>query len=152
MSDGEAFEPIEEVTAAAQRAASNGITIVTVGFGTPEGATIPIREGERITSKRDETGNIVTTRYHPELLAALAAATNGTFVEGAASDKASRVRQALSGLRTSQRTIQAGRTRTPRFQLLLIPALLLLALDTWLRERRKAPIRMRAIPLAAASC
>ncbi|MGH7711454.1 MAG: vWA domain-containing protein, partial [Gemmatimonadaceae bacterium] len=117
MSDGEDWDSSDEVIAAAKRAASNGVTIVSVGFGTEEGSTIPIREGDRITNKRDADGNTVVTRYRPALLATLAEESNGTFIEAGASDKASRVRQALSGLRAAERTIQAGRTRTPRFQL-----------------------------------
>ncbi|MEW5918227.1 MAG: VWA domain-containing protein, partial [Gemmatimonadota bacterium] len=151
MSDGEDWDAPEDVITAAKRAASNGITIVSVGFGTEEGTTIPIRDGDRITTKRDAEGNIVITRHRPDLMLALARETGGTFIEADASDKASRVRQALSGLRTAERTIQSGRAHTPRFQWLLIPALLLLVADTWLRERRRAPIRLASRALAGAA-
>ena len=59
MSDGEAFEPESEVAEAARRAAEAGITLVTVGFGTPAGATIPERGAGGQTLKRDE--NITIT-------------------------------------------------------------------------------------------
>ena len=38
MSDGEAFEPMEDVQAEAKRAGEQGISLVTVGFGTAAGA------------------------------------------------------------------------------------------------------------------
>ena len=147
MSDGEAFEPVDDITAAAKRAADAGITVVTVGFGTEAGSTIPQR-GPRgvITRKRDENGQVVVTRYQPDMLRAAALAAHGVFIPASATDKASRIRRALSTLRREGRTAQAGRDRRPRFQLFLIPALLLVLVDTLLGERRGPP---RAAPAGA---
>ncbi|HKG92720.1 MAG TPA: VWA domain-containing protein [Gemmatimonadaceae bacterium] len=137
MSDGEAFEPQEDVEAAARRAAESGISLVTVGFGTAQGSTIPVRdENGQTVEKRDENGQVVVTRYHPELLRAAATAANGTFIDASESDKAGKIRGALARLRTQSRALEAGRERTPRFQLFVLPALLLLLLDTLLAERR----------------
>ncbi|HVE80469.1 MAG TPA: VWA domain-containing protein, partial [Gemmatimonadaceae bacterium] len=65
MSDGEAFEPEAEIIEAARRAGEAGISLVTVGFGTEQGSTIPVEgpAGERAV-KRDETGQVVVSRYH----------------------------------------------------------------------------------------
>ena len=136
MSDGEAFESIEEVVTEAKRAAAQGVSLVTVGFGTTEGSRIPIRENGANTFKRDENGEVVVTRYHPEFLQAAAEAANGTFIDAAQTDKATRVRAALASLRRQQRVANAGETRTPRYQWFLLPAVLLLILDTLLLERR----------------
>ena len=146
MSDGEAFEPVADIEDAARRAREAGISIVTVGFGTPQGSTIPIREGSRTTTKRDESGEVVITRYNPDLLRAAAEAAQGTFIPAEAEDKAGRIRRALSELRTTQRATQAGRDRSPRFQWFLVPAFLLVLLDTLLAERRG---RRRRLPAAA---
>ncbi len=148
MSDGEAFEPEEDVRAAARLAAEKGIMLVTVGFGTTEGGRIPIREGRGRTPtfKRDDQGNIVVTRYSPELLRAAAEEAEGVFIAADATDKAGRVRRALSGLRTQQRATAAGSERRLRYQLFLLPALLLLLVDTALAERRG---RRRREPAAA---
>src|SRR5438034_8460866 len=72
MSDGEAFENIEDVVAEARRTGQQGIRLVTVGFGTTQGSTIPIRERGANTLKRDDNGQVVVTRYHPEFLRAAA--------------------------------------------------------------------------------
>ena len=81
MSDGEAFEPIEDVVAEAKRAADQGISLVTVGFGTTAGATIPIKAPDgSMTTKKDENGNTVVTQYHPEFLQGAADAAGGTFI------------------------------------------------------------------------
>ncbi|MCC6928635.1 MAG: VWA domain-containing protein [Gemmatimonadaceae bacterium] len=144
MSDGEAFEPVEEIRDAAARAAQNGISLVTVGFGTTAGATIPVQENGSVSPKRDENGQIVVSHYTPATLQAIAQAANGTFIDASVTDKATRVRAALQRLRATSRTVSAGASRTPRFQWFVAPALLLLLLDTWRSERvrgrrRRAP-------------
>lgn len=138
MSDGEAFESPQEVEEAARAASEAGVSVVTVGFGTPQGSTIPVRDDRgAVTEKRDDNGEVVVTRYVPDLLRAAATAANGTFIPAEASDKAARIRGALSTLRRQARVTEAGREQTPRFQLFLIPAVLLVLLDTWLAERRR---------------
>ena len=136
MSDGESHEPVEEIAAAAEQAAEQGIHLVTVGFGTEQGGRIPAPTAEGMDYHRDQDGNIVTTRYSPDLLRAAAEAAEGTFIDASVTDKAGRIRSALSTLRTQRRAAAAGEERTPRFQLFLIPALLLVLLDTRLSERR----------------
>jgi Ca-activated chloride channel family protein len=137
MSDGEAFEPIDDVVVEAKRAAQAGISLVTVGFGTTRGTTIPIRNPDGTAGvKRDENGNMVVTQYHPEYLKAAADAAGGTFIEAGATDKAARVKAALANLRTKARASLGAETKTPRYQWFLFPALLMLLLDTALIERR----------------
>ena len=136
MSDGEGFEAPEDVATAAARAAENGISIVTVGFGTERGTTIPVAGATGEIDKRDADGNVVITRYSPALLRAAADAAKGTFIAAGETDKAAKIRRAISGLRTQRRATETGVERTPRFQLFLLPALLLLLLDTIVAERR----------------
>ncbi len=155
MSDGESFEPIEEIRDAAARATQNGIVLVTVGFGTTAGATIPVPEGGAVGPKRDENDQVVISRYNPETLQAIAEASNGTFVGAEVTDKATRVRAALQRLRATSRTVSAGASKTPRFQWFVAPALLLLLLDTWraerVRRRRRAPLALAGVA-ALAGC
>src|SRR5471030_1496771 len=44
MSDGEGFEPQEELIDAAKKTIENNVSLVTVGFGTTQGSTIPIKD------------------------------------------------------------------------------------------------------------
>ena len=152
MSDGEAFEEQQEIITAAERAGKAGIAVVTVGFGSTEGSTIPIQDGNRMDVKRDENNQIVVTRYHPETLRAAADAAQGTFIDAAATDKATRIRRALQTLRTTARQVESGRSGTPRFQLFLLPALLLVLMDTLqgLRRRRVPAPAARAVTATAA--
>ena len=152
MSDGEAFEEQQEIITAAERAGKAGIAVVTVGFGSTEGSTIPIQDGNRMDVKRDENNQIVVTKYHPETLRAAADAAQGTFIDAAATDKATRIRRALQTLRTTARQVESGRSGTPRFQLFLLPALLLVLMDTLqgLRRRRVPAPAARAVTATAA--
>ena len=146
MSDGEAFEPAEEIVEAARLAREAGVALIVVGFGTTTGSTIPIAGPQGTGLKRDENGQVVVSRYDPELLRAAATAADGVFIEAGATDKATRVRRALAGLKGVARAADAGRNQRPRFQLFLAPALLLVLLDTLLAERRG---RRRAAAAAA---
>jgi len=138
MTDGEAFEPAEDVQAAATEAGVKGVSLVTVGFGTTQGSTIPVQDGSVTREKRDDEGKVVITRYSPDLLEAAAKAAGGTFIPAEASDKATRVRGALRSLRTAKRKVDSREDHVPRFLWLLLPALALLAYDTWLLTRRRS--------------
>ncbi|MCA0376087.1 MAG: VWA domain-containing protein [Gemmatimonadetes bacterium] len=154
MSDGESFEPPEELEAAALEAGERGIALVTVGFGTTAGSTIPVRDGSVVREKRDEAGNVVVTRYTPDLLEKAATAARGTFIPAEASDKATRIRGALRTLRTARRAIETRDDHVPRFLWCLVPALLLLGWDTLRllpRGPRRAGRRARATVTAAAA-
>jgi Ca-activated chloride channel homolog len=153
MTDGEAFELQDDIVAAAKRAAEQNVSLITVGFGTSEGSTIPVKEGNTMTTKKDENGQVVITRYHPELLQAAAQAANGTFIPAEATDKAARIKAALSTLRRQARTTETGDNLSPRFQWFLLPAVLLLWLDTVLggrhgRRKRRAAAAETAVGAA----
>jgi Ca-activated chloride channel family protein len=146
MSDGEAFDGDDEIQTAARRAEKADITVITVGFGREAGATIPMPvPGGTTTPKRDADNKIVVTRYTPATLQTLAG-DHGTFIPAPATDKAARVKQALAALRATGREAQRATDRRARFQLFLLPAVLLALFDTMLAERRG-----RRGPVAAAS-
>lgn len=151
MSDGEGFEDESSVSDAGKKAAESGATVITVGFGTPAGATIPVRQNGIVTQKRDQNGQVVVTRYQPDLLRAAAEAGRGVFVEPTNADRAAAVRRMLARLRTQQRSITTGSNFALQFQLVLIPALLLLLLDTFLATRHARPRRLAAPAMTAAA-
>jgi Ca-activated chloride channel family protein len=149
MSDGEGFESEDDVRAAAAKAGDNGISLITVGYGTEEGSTIPLRTPNGVTLKRDDAGAVVVTRYSPVLLAVAAEAAHGTFIPASTTDKAANIRRALAKLRVVRRAVQASDQRSPRFQLFVLPALLLLIADTLLTESRAAPRNASGVGSAA---
>lgn len=131
MSDGEAFDDHDAAVRAAGAAKKAGISVITVGFGTEDGTTIPVREGAVMAQKRDSDGQIVITKYDPTLLKAVAAAGGGEFIAATDGDRGGRISQALSRLDAEQREVEEGLSRPLRLSWFLVPALLLLLLDAW---------------------
>lgn len=154
MSDGEAFEPIADVVREATRAKDAGIEVVTVGFGTTQGSTIPVVVNGATTVKRDDNGQVVVTQYHPEFLRAAADAAQGLFVPAEAANKAETIRAAIQRLKTEAHAVETGRDLTPRFQWFIGPALLLLLLDSLLvlRSRRRLAVAAIAAVGTLAAC
>ncbi|HWZ59148.1 MAG TPA: VWA domain-containing protein [Gemmatimonadaceae bacterium] len=154
MSDGEGFDDDVETRAAAKEAGDAGISVVTVGFGTAAGSTIPQADGDTVVPKRDENGDVVVTHYSPQMLQTIAEAAHGTFIPAEETDKAAKIHAALRTLRAQQRALERGQSRAPRFQLFLVPALLLLLFDTLFAERSAravVAVRRRGPATAAAA-
>jgi Ca-activated chloride channel family protein len=131
LSDGEAFDDAAPTLAAARDARAAGIHVVTVGFGTEAGNSIPIVEGGQTIAKRDADGNMVISRYDPALLRDIAANGGGEFIAATETDKGARIHQALSRLDAKQREVEEGRSRPLRLAWFLFPAFLLLMVDAW---------------------
>ncbi len=131
LTDGEGFDDRLDALKAAERAKELGVRLVTVGFGTEGGTTIPIRTASGIESKRDYNGDIVITRYDPLLLGELARAADGEFIAASSTDKGTRIARALATLEARQRAAEAGLAMPARYQWLLAVALLLLLYDAW---------------------
>ena len=129
MSDGEGFEDASDVVDAAEKARDAGIAVITVGFGTRRGSTIPVREDGRMVLKRDDAGAVVTTRYEPALLEEAARAARGVFIPPGAGDRVAAMVQALAQLKAEQRSVENRENLAHRYQLFLLPAFLLLMLD-----------------------
>lgn len=70
LSDGEDHQ--EDAIAAAAQLKEKGITIYTMGIGSPEGAPIPIHQRGQQAYKQDATGSIILTKLNEALLAELA--------------------------------------------------------------------------------
>ena len=74
ISDGENHE--DDALSAAARASGKGITIYSIGIGTPEGAPISI-DGEFI---KDEDGNMVVSKLDEKALQQIAISTGGGYI------------------------------------------------------------------------
>jgi Ca-activated chloride channel family protein len=79
ITDGEDLEG--SVIDAAKAAAKKGMSIHTVGVGSPDGATIPIRYANgRTDVMRDQSGQVVKTALDEATLKKIAEATEGLYV------------------------------------------------------------------------
>ncbi len=67
--------------AAAKAAAAAGVRIYAIGFGTPEGSPIALRDssGHLTGYKKNAKGETVVTRLHEDILSKLSAATGGAY-------------------------------------------------------------------------
>lgn len=133
MSDGETWDEPDEIASAVKAARDAHLSIVTVGYGTPAGANIPMPGGG---VKRDADGAAVITHANPVTLQTIARGADGVFVDAVSADRPGRVRSALRRLRETERTYNAGVSPVQRYQWFLWPAFLLLLADALLADRR----------------
>src|SRR6185295_4936165 len=138
LSDGEDHEG--DVMAAARDAGAAGITIFTIGVGGPNGEPIPLRNerGDIIGYKEDRNHRKVTSRLGESDLEAIALATGGRYFRSTPDGiELQRVYEEIS--RMDQRT-SSGRMLSvyeERYQIPLLAALILLALEAALSDRRR---------------
>lgn len=99
VSDGEDLEGDVEV--AVRRAKEAGVVIHCVGVGTESGGPVPQLgpDGEPAGFKKDDEGQVVVSRAHPETLEAIARGTGGKVVRvGAAQTSLLQIVSALEGM------------------------------------------------------
>jgi Ca-activated chloride channel family protein len=79
ISDGEDQE--QQYDAALEELTDRNIRVYTLGIGTVSGARIPIYDdsGSLLGYKRDQRGQVVTSRLKPETLQAIAREGNGSY-------------------------------------------------------------------------
>ena len=140
-SDGEHHEG--DLQVAAQKAAEQGIVVYTLGYGTIEGANIPLYddEGNLTEYLTDEGNNIVTTYLVEETLAEIALTTGGLYQRAGATgteidtlvERISQIEGASLGEKEILRNVE-------RFGLFILLALLGLSLEILLPETRRGSI------------
>ncbi len=137
MTDGEDLE--ENALEQARIAAENGVTIYSVGVGTPDGQLIPInnRFGQR-EFLRDSSGKLVTTKLDEATLSDIAEITNGFYVRlGASGFGMEQVYEAgIESIPEEELGVQRQRIWLERFQWPLAIALFLLAWEPLVGTRR----------------
>ena len=142
ITDGEDHD--EGALPAAQEAASEGIIIYTIGFGSRQGEPIPEynTDGEVIGYKKDRQGEVVISKLNELNLVQIALATNGKYYH--ASGGAGEVQDLVGELAKLQRAEISTRFETrgvERFQGFVLAALGALLLIELIPDRisRKHP-------------
>ncbi|MFO7998053.1 MAG: VWA domain-containing protein [Bacteroidales bacterium] len=136
ISDGENHgdDPVGIARIARQR----GITIHTVGIGTPGGAPIPVYQNNQLSGYvRDEGGNTVVSRYDESSLRQIAEAGGGSFSPGMGADLG------LGALLDEMKDMEKGVYESmvfadyeSRFHYFVALALALLTLEIFIFERK----------------
>lgn len=86
LSDGEDHE--DAALKSARALAEDGVRVLVVGLGTPEGGPIPVRDeqGQVRGQKRDRRGELVVSRFRPDALQALAKEAQGKYWQATLSE------------------------------------------------------------------
>ncbi len=141
MSDGETWDDEGEIATSAQAARDARIAVVTVGYGTATGATIPASGGG---VKRDADGQAVITKANAATLEGIARITDGVYVDADAADRPGRIRAALRRLRQTERVYNAGASPIQHYALFLWPAFALLLFDALFAEFSRRRVALPA--------
>ena len=115
-----------------------GIRVYTIGIGTLEGEMVPAGDGQSGYFK-DRQGQIVKTALKEDVLQKLALGTGGTYVRSAPGDTGlERVfNESIANLKRSEQENRTAKIYEERFVWPIAAALLLLAWEALLSDRRK---------------
>lgn len=140
LTDGENLQG--DAVQAAEQAAKNGLTVFTVGVGTPAGELIPLAKGGKGTGFiKDESGKYVTSKLDEEQLRLIAEKAGGIYVPLGISDEGLQTiyREKLASLSKSDYKERKQRVPIERFGWPLAAGILLLTLELLLTERKPTP-------------
>ncbi len=137
ITDGEDHEG--KVEDAAKQAAEKGIKIYAVGIGTPDGDLIPVTVGGQQTFLKDRKGQVVKSRLDEEMLQKIATDTGGAYVHatGPSLGLDEVYNQYIGKMEKRELKSTMERRFEDRFQLPLLLAVVLLALEPLVGERRR---------------
>jgi Ca-activated chloride channel family protein len=125
----------------AEKAKEQGIKIYAIGIGTNEGDLIPVTDesGQKMFLK-DSSGNIVKTRLDEDTLQNIALTTGGSYVKAASIEFGLDLiyDEKLSKMEKGDLEDKMVKKYNEKFQIPLAIAFLLICLETFIRERRKA--------------
>ena len=137
ITDGEDHDG--HIDDAAKTAAEQGIKIYTVGIGTPDGDLIPMTVDGRQQFLKDRHGQVIKSRLDDEALKKIATTTGGVYVHGSGPNLGLDTVYTDYISKLEKRELQSTMERRfeERFQVPLLVALALLALEPLIGERRR---------------
>jgi len=138
ITDGEDHEtdPIE----AAEKAGKEGVLIYTIGLGSSQGVPIPLydRFGRQTGFKKDNQGNVVTTRLDMETLEKIAFLTGGKYHQASNGEtELKAIYDEVSALEKKELVSRQFAQYEDRFQSLLVAAILMMIVGMLIPVRNK---------------
>lgn len=136
ITDGENHE--DDALKAVEEAADKGISVNTIGMGSPSGSPIPVyRNGTQVGFKKDREGNTVITKLNEQMLQELAGAGNGVYVRASNSETGLNViLDEVNKLEKKNYESKMYSDYDDKFYYFLAPALLLIILELLISERK----------------
>ena len=138
ITDGENHE--DDAVKAAQEAADQGVVIHTVGVGTPNGEFIPELDDQgKVTGyKKAKDGDLVRSKLDEVTLQKIALIANGRYFRASLEEsELDKIYAEIAGMEKKDLKSQMIVRYKNRYQWLLLPAILLLAGEAALSERRR---------------
>lgn len=136
ITDGENHE--DDAIQQATTAVESGITVHTIGVGSPEGTPIPVYiNGKKSGFRKDNQGNTVVTKLNETMLQQVAAAGKGVYIRG--NNLSSGMKTLLDEINKMEKKEFDSKMFTDyedRFQYLLAAAVLFLLSELLLPERK----------------
>lgn len=141
ISDGE--DHTGNVETVAKEAADQGIRILTIGVGTPQGGPIPMKRGNVVlTYKKDQNGETVITKLNDATLKEIASLARGEYISGnVTSEVTEKMTEFLQGLDKTEFEARQFADYQSQFQWFLGLGILLLILEIFLLERKTAWVK-----------
>jgi Ca-activated chloride channel homolog len=129
ITDGENHD--DEAIKSAEKAFENGIIVLGVGVGTPEGGSIPIGAGVNADAvKRDENGEVIKTKLNEKLIFDIAKAGGGSSYNLSQEESViESIAKSIDQLKKRSVEIRSYSTFESYYQWFLLPGLLLLLLE-----------------------
>lgn len=138
LTDGEDLEG--QVDSAADKAKDAGVIIYAVGIGTPVGRPIPVRDqkGDIVEYRKDPNGQVIISSLDERSLAEITTRTGGRYFRATTSEnEMDALYDEISKLEKKELESRLYQNFEDQFQYPLALALLCLAAETWISERRK---------------
>ena len=133
ITDGENHE--DDAVAVARRAKEEGIQVLVVGIGKPEGSPIPMPGTNNF--RKDREGNVVVSRLNEEMCREIAQAGGGIYVRCDNTNTATKaIQKELDKLATQEIETQVYTDYNEQFQSFALIALLLLVIDFFIFNRK----------------
>jgi Ca-activated chloride channel family protein len=143
LTDGE--QTTGDPMPAVEKAAAEGIQIYTIGIGSLSGVPIPIRDekGQLVEWKKQKNGELVQSRLDEGMLLKIATATGGKYYHASADEfELNKIYEDIEQNRAekTQRSLLTVQYED-RFQWFLLPAFILLMVETMLSDRKRIVVQ-----------
>ncbi len=137
FSDGEDTTGGDPVKVA-RELASKGITLITVGVGTPTGEPVPIfdERGNLVGYKKDENGKLIVSKMNMQLLSKLAEITGGVFLQLQSGGVAGKIMSEIKKIEKSTVEKRVFSHYEDRYYWFAAPLFILLLIEALLRVKK----------------
>ena len=136
MTDGENFQ--DDAVAAARDAHDKGVAIHVIGFGSPQGAPVPLMEnGKQVGFHLDSAGHTVVSKLNEEMCKQIAIAGNGVYIRATSANSGlGIVMDQIGKMRQKDYSSKTFKDFEDRFQFFIFIALLLFISEFFISNRK----------------